>query len=247
MSQQVIALDLGGTKTTAAVVEVGDGARVLHRVTRPTPASEGAAAVLASALDLADRVVRDLQAAGVPGRPVAVGLASAGVVDAERGVVTHATDHLPGWPGTDLVAAFRERFGVPVRALNDVHAHGVGEALFGAGAGHASMLLVAVGTGIGGCHVIGGVPVLGATFSAGHVGHVPVPEATGVSCPCGRTGHLEGIASGPGIHAGFLAREGTAADTREIAALAHVQRPVVSTWRCIKSTWPRRVSFSCSS
>ena len=104
--------------------------------------------------------------------------------------------------------------------LNDVHAHGLGEALFGAGAGHASMLLVAVGTGIGGCHVIDSSPVLGATFSAGHIGHVAVPEATGVPCPCGRIGHLEGIASGPGIHAGFLAREGVAADTREVAALA---------------------------
>lgn len=217
MTQQVIALDLGGTKTTAALVEVTAGhARVRHRGTRPTPARDGAAAVLASALALADEVVAQAGTAA----PVAVGIASAGVIDAFRGVVTHATDHLPGWPGTDLAGAFGERFGLPVAALNDVHAHGLGEALFGAGAGHRSMLLVAVGTGIGGCHVIDGAPVIGATYSAGHLGHVAVPEATGVPCPCGRVGHLEGIASGPGIHTGFLAREGFAADTREVAALA---------------------------
>ena len=221
MTQQVVALDLGGTKTTAALVEVGGTtARVLHRRTRPTPAADGAAAVLASAVSLAAAVVAEAVAESGTTTPVAVGIASAGVIDPFRRVVTHATDHLPGWPGTDLAGAFSEQFGLPVAALNDVHAHGLGEALFGAGVGHTSMLLVAVGTGIGGCHVIDGVPVLGASFSAGHIGHIAVPEATGVPCPCGRIGHLEGIASGPGIHAGFLAREGVAADTREIAALA---------------------------
>ena len=217
MTPQVLALDLGGTKTTAALVATdGVSAQVLHRATRATPAPEGAAAVLAAALSLA----ADVLGARPDAAPVAVGIASAGVVDPLRGVITHATDHLPGWPGTDLAGAFGRRFGVPVACLNDVHAHGLGEAVFGAGVGAASMLLVAVGTGIGGCHVIDGSPVLGATFSAGHIGHVAVPEATGVPCPCGRIGHLEGIASGPGIHAGFLAREGVAADTREIAALA---------------------------
>jgi glucokinase len=149
-----------------------------------------------------------------------VGISSAGVVDAARGRITHATDSLTGWAGTALTAPFAERFGVPVAALNDVHAHGLGEARFGVGRGRGSLLLMAVGTGIGGCHVQEGRPALGAHGAAGHVGHVPVPEAEGVPCPCGRTGHLEGLASGPGI-VGLAARLGAdpvPRDGRELAA-----------------------------
>ena len=216
----LLALDLGGTKTTAALVELspaGD-ARILQRVTSPTPAREGAARVLENALELATSLADGRGRGHEPIR--AVGVASAGVVDVHRGVVPHATDALPGWPGTDLVSAFSTRFGLPAVALNDVHAHGLGEARFGAGAGRGSILLVAIGTGIGGCLVVEGRPLFGARGVAGHLGHLTVPEADGVTCSCGRTGHLEGLASGPGIHALYLRRGGRAADAREIAQRA---------------------------
>jgi len=213
MPDPVLALDLGGTKIRAALVHgagVGsgsgsgsgsgagsaDGALPRPRVERvgtvPTPARDGAAAILAAALELAEGV-RD-------GAPIAgVGISSAGVIDSAEGRVTHATDSLRGWAGTDVAGPFAERFGVSVTVLNDVHAHGIGEARFGVGSGRGSLLLVAVGTGIGGCQVVGGSPVLGAHGAAGHIGHLAVPGAEGVPCPCGRVGHLEGFASGPGI------------------------------------------------
>ena len=149
----------------------------------------------------------------------AVGLSSAGVIDSGRGRVTHATSSLTGWAGTDVLTPFAERFGVPVSVLNDVHAHGLGEARCGVGRGRSSLLLVAVGTGIGGCHVLGGHAVVGAHGAAGHVGHLPVPEAEGIPCPCGRSGHLEGLASGPGI-VQLAARLGADPSLREGRALA---------------------------
>ncbi|ATG55550.1 hypothetical protein CFK41_12790 [Brachybacterium ginsengisoli] len=204
MPDPVLALDLGGTKIRAALVHgIGAGESSaddsteepprLERIAETaTPATAGPAAILGAALELAEQV-----RSGTAVR--AVGLSSAGVIDSARGRVTHATDSLTGWAGTDLLTPFRERFGVGVSALNDVHAHGLGEARFGAGRHHGSLLLVAVGTGIGGCHVLGGSVVAGGRGAAGHIGHVPVPEAAGIPCPCGRTGHLEGLASGPGI------------------------------------------------
>jgi glucokinase len=181
----------------------------------PTPATEGAAAILGAALALAEQV-----RGGAAVR--AVGISSAGVVDSARGRITHATDSLAGWAGTALAAPFAERFAVPVAALNDVHAHGLGEARFGAGRGRDSLLLMAVGTGIGGCQVLDGRAVLGARGAAGHVGHVPVPEAEGVPCPCGRSGHLEGLASGPGIVrlAAALGADPAPRDGRALAAAA---------------------------
>ncbi|GAA1490185.1 ROK family protein [Brachybacterium sacelli] len=199
MPDPVLALDLGGTKIRAALVTGAgtvDGATATPRLERvatvPTPAADGSAAILGAALGLAEQV-RDGAAIE------AVGISSAGVIDTLRGSVTHATGSLAGWAGTALAPVFSEHFAVPVGVLNDVHAHGIGEARFGVGRDRGSLLLVAVGTGIGGCHLIGGSPVLGSRGAAGHIGHLAVPEAEGVPCPCGRVGHLEGLASGPGI------------------------------------------------
>lgn len=82
------------------------------------------------------------------------------------------------------------------------------------------MLVVAAGTGLGGCLVLGGVPVGGARHAAGHFGHIPAAEAHGLTCSCGRTGHLETIASGPGLLALYRRRGGQAPDARYVAANA---------------------------
>ena len=205
----------GSGRGPSPTAEQGACPRLEQLAEVPTPAADGADAVLDAALELAERV-RGGAAVRV------IGISSAGVVDGERGRITHATESLRGWAGTDLATPFVERFATPVAVLNDVHAHGVGEARFGTGRGRTSLLLMAVGTGIGGCHVLDGGSVLGARGAAGHVGHVPAPEAEGIPCPCGRTGHLEGLASGPGIVrlAAALGADPAPRDGRELAAMA---------------------------
>lgn len=221
--RRALAVDVGGSKLAAAVVELpgAGGVPVLtHRRTLPTPADEGGPAVLAAATALARQVLADA-AQDPPGDPVeAVGVASAGTVRPADGAITHATGTLPGWAGTPLGDHLRRELGLPVVVLNDVHAHGVGEALDGAGRGHRSVLVVAVGTGVGGALVVDGEPAVGAHGVAGHVGHLPVPEAAGVPCTCGREGHLEGFASGHGLRTAFRDRTGRDLPAREMAALA---------------------------
>ncbi|MEP7160798.1 MAG: ROK family protein [Dermatophilaceae bacterium] len=187
----VLAVDIGGTKIAAGLVD-GRGC-VSGRSTVTTPA-EGAQAVLAAAIELGRSVC---DAAGVS--PVAVGVGSVGVIDARRGVVTQVADAPPGWVGTDVAGALRAAFGVPSFAINDAHAHGLGEARFGAGQGVSSLLVVVVGTRVGGALLRDGRLVSGGHFAAGQLGHLPVPEAAGVACPCGREGHAEAVASGHGI------------------------------------------------
>lgn len=215
-----LAVDIGGTKVAAGlVVDDGGEPRVEHLRTVPTPATEGGEAVLRAAVGVARSV---LAAAGE--RPVRVGVSSAGTIAPGSGRVTHATDLIRGWAGTALGDRLADALGLPASVLNDVHAHGLGEALHGAAAGARSALVVAVGTGIGGCHVVDGLPVLGAHGVAGHVGHVPAPEAAGMRCSCGRTGHLEALASGSGVEAEVERRTGLRLAAREIAALAAGQR-----------------------
>lgn len=196
----VVAVDVGGTKVACALVFLGGHEPVVRSVrTVPTEASLGGGHVLGVVLDL---VARALEEPGV--RAVGVGISSAGVIDPRSGDVTFANDLMPGWGGTALAAEVERSCGLPCRVLNDVHAHALGEARWGAGRDRTGCLVVAVGTGIGGAYVHDGQLLLGAHDEAGHIGHVCCPAAAGVPCSCGATGHVEPVASGPAIVAEYL-------------------------------------------
>ncbi|UVI36716.1 ROK family protein [Brevibacterium spongiae] len=132
-----------------------------------------------------------------------IGVGSAGVIDPATGVVISATDSLAGWAGTELTVELSARTGLPVRAVNDVHAHALGEVVAGASHGSSSSLLAAAGTGIGGGFITDGRLLTGRNSAAGHIGHLPSAAAAGLPCPCGGTGHVEAIASGPAILATY--------------------------------------------
>ena len=221
----VIGVDLGGTKTAAGLVDAGG---TLHAVeSRTTPATAGAAAILATAVGLVTMLLARARALGL--EPAAVGIGSAGVIDTREGSVVSATDSLTGWAGTPLAAHLAQHTGLPAYAVNDVHAHALGEHWLGASAGVDSSLLVAVGTGVGGSLILAGEPHLGARAVAGHVGHLASPYAhddggRALPCSCGRAGHVEAIASGPSILNLYRRLAGEAASgagsAREVAARA---------------------------
>ncbi|MCD4852289.1 ROK family protein [Arthrobacter sp. AK01] len=222
----VIGVDLGGTKTAAGVVAPsGD---VLMSETIPTLNRAGGEAILDATAALIAGLVERAADAGLS--VSGVGIGSAGVIDAVVGSVVSATDAIHGWAGTALVAGLAARLSLPaaaVRAVNDVHAHALGEAWLGAAAGSSSSLMVAFGTGVGGSFVLDGAPVLGHRFVGGHVGHFASPFAVfsgrPLACVCGGTGHVEAIASGPAIHEAYLRFGGSsdeAVDTRGVFALA---------------------------
>ncbi|MEU7842199.1 ROK family protein [Micromonospora sp. NPDC049114] len=210
----VAALDIGGTKTAAAIV-TRDG-EVIDRLTAPTPGRAGATAILDNAADLVGRL-----RSRVAGRVGALGVGSAGVIDPRTGLVLSATDALAGWAGTDLRGRLREQLGVPVSVINDVHAHALGEARHGVAAGYDTTLFIAVGTGIGASFVVDGDVLTGAHSTAGHAGHQPSPYAGQLQCTCGGQGHLEAIASGPALTEEYVRRTGQRVDDlRSVAARA---------------------------
>ncbi|BCW52515.1 transcriptional regulator (plasmid) [Arthrobacter sp. StoSoilB13] len=222
----VVGVDLGGTKTAAGVVsELGE---VLMSETIPTLNRDGGEAILDATAALIAGLVERAADAGVT--VSGVGIGSAGVIDSSSGAVVSATDAIHGWAGTELVSGLSTRLSLPlsaVRAVNDVHAHALGEAWLGAAAGSSSSLMVAFGTGVGGSFVLNGEPVLGHRFVGGHVGHFASPLAVfddiPLSCVCGGSGHVEAVASGPAIYESYLRFGGSsreAADTRGVFALA---------------------------
>ncbi|MCQ2002175.1 ROK family protein [Arthrobacter zhaoxinii] len=230
--RHVIGLDLGGTKTSGGVVD-GEG-RILFSSTVATPAQAGPDAVLSAAADLTASLRADARDSGLA--VDALGIGAAGVIDSGRGVVVSATDAIRGWGGTRLTAELTRRTGLPATAINDVHAHALGESWLGAGAGMPSVLFIGVGTGVGGSYVLDGECLEGSSFTAGHVGHIASPFAyetgtfgSGLPCSCGGTGHVEAVASGPGIFSLFTRLGGVQAeDTRGVYRLAAEGHPVAA-------------------
>ncbi|UXA18887.1 ROK family protein [Mycobacterium sp. SMC-4] len=185
----VLALDVGGTKLAAALVDA-DGN--LIRTRRCGTPSDGDAEQIWRAVEaLLDAVVH-----GADIRPTAVGIASAGPVDVRRGAVSPI--NIEGWHGFPIVARVAEATGLPVRLGGDGLCMTLGEAWRGAARGATFALGMVVSTGVGGGLVLDGRPVHGRTGNAGHVGHVIV-EPDGARCTCGSRGCVETVASGPSL------------------------------------------------
>ncbi|WP_406447896.1 ROK family protein [Streptomyces sp. NBC_00876] len=187
----VAALDIGGTKIAGALVD-GSGT-LLVRAQRPTPARESGEHVMAAV----GEVLAELTASPLWGRACAVGIGSAGPVDASAGTVSPV--NVPGWRGFPLVARVsRATGGLPVELVGDGVAITAAEHWLGAARGHDNALCMVVSTGVGGGLVLGGALHPGPSGNAGHIGHISV-DLDGDPCPCGSRGCVERIASGPNI------------------------------------------------
>ncbi len=135
----------------------------------------------------------------------AISVAAAGGINTVRGVVVTPSPHLPDWGETPLADILEKKFGTAAYILNDASAAALGEHRFGAGKGVKHLVLLTLGTGIGGGIIIDGKLYLGAVGGAGELGHMTV-EAHGPKCRCGNTGCLERLASGSAIERDALAR-----------------------------------------
>ncbi len=189
-AQPVIAIDLGGTKALAGVVDA-DGT-IRSRVWLPSRDLSGRPAEL---LDrLAEGAATAASQADLPFEAIsAVGLCVPGPLDSSRSVVAVAPNL--GW--VDLAVRQELERRLPRKSVfleNDVRAAALSEHRLGAGRGHDSMLAVFVGSGVGGGIVVDGRLFHGAHGGAGEIGHMIV-RAGGPRCGCGRAGCLEAMAA----------------------------------------------------
>jgi glucokinase len=188
----VVAVDLGGTNIRAAFYPSGEPPAT-KTTTRPTRAADGAQAVL-------DHINEAIEALAIPAEArssLAVAIGAPGPLDRERGVIVHAPN-LPGWLNLPLGQILHRHWNCPVLVENDANMAALGEWRFGAGRGAHHLIMLTLGTGIGGGIIVDDQLVRGARGLAGEVGHIPV-QPDGPLCSCGRPGHLEALASGPAI------------------------------------------------
>jgi len=234
----IIGVDIGGTKVTVALLRgrlPGPGARSLADVETPrvidrftvltdTTSSQACLSGIVSAL-------ADLQHGS--GRVEGIGVGVASMVEFAAGRAVDSVN-LP-LSDVPLREVLEQRFGVPVVIDNDATAAGIGEHAFGAGVGTREMLMLTLGTGVGGGIICGGRPYRGFSGAAAELGHIMI-DVDGPECPadCPNRGCLEAYVAGtalgaaavaqarakPGSALGRALRGGATVDSRLLTKLA---------------------------
>jgi glucokinase len=189
----VLAVDIGGTKLMAAFISA-DGHMLANDVC-PTHAGEGVDAVIDRLFLLIDELL--MQEITEVSEYSGIGIACAGAIDTENGTIAQSPN-LPGWHDIPLAEIVAERCKVDTYLINDASAAALGEFRFGAGRGVNDLILITLGTGIGGGIIIDGELYLGACGSAAEIGHMIV-DVNGPPCACGSHGCLESFASGTAV------------------------------------------------
>lgn len=200
-----IGIDVGGTKILGGIVD-SDG-KVLAKARRNTPA-EGGAAILAAIAEVANELA-------AKEKIESVGLSIAGYVSSDRSTML-ATPNIADLDGVQLKQPLEDAIGLPVRVENDANSAAWGETVYGAGRGCDHLMLLTIGTGIGGGIVTDGKLYRGAFGVAGEFGHMRmVPN--GLRCGCGSDGCFEKYASGTALLR--VAREHAQVDLKRAARL----------------------------
>ena len=183
---KILAVDLGGTHATCALVE---GRRILARQTLALPGSPS----LAATLEAIASSLEELHA-GSPAQGIGFGFC--GLVDSRRTRIASTNGKYTDAVDLDLAGWARERFGLPLRLENDARLALLGESFAGAAQGETDVVMFTLGTGIGGVAMMGGRLLRGKHEQAGVLaGHVPV-TLHGRRCTCGAVGCAESEASG---------------------------------------------------
>jgi len=214
-AQCALAVDLGGTKIEAALVDTDGVLLAGSRFRAPTGRESSSEQLAASAASVVEQALAQLPAGG---ELVGVGIGSAGPITVATGLVSPL--NLPSWrdyPLRDQIAALVAD--VPVILRMDGECITLAEHWIGAGQGERNLMGMVVSTGIGGGLILGGTAVAGPTGNAGHIGHVEV-GGFDEPCLCGGTGCVEAVASGP--HTTEWARkQGWAGTTGEELAVSY--------------------------
>jgi glucokinase len=213
MNAYSIGVDLGGTNLRVAAIDT-EGT-ILHRVSEPAVYDAGPEHVVKDIADVIDRVRSQVASDGLHG----VGIGMPGFIDIDAGVVVGAAN-LPGFEGFPMRDEIQRQLGTKIILENDANAAALGEMWRGAGKDVKDLILLTLGTGIGGGIIIDGRVLHGFLGMAGEFGHMTVfPD--GNPCGCGNSGCLEKHASATAIAAMgrmmHFGKETTSASVYELA------------------------------
>lgn len=192
MSQYVFGVDIGGTTVKLGLFDVEGN--LLDKWEIPTRTEESGSNILP---DIAKDIQQKIEEKQISKEMVAgVGVGAPGPID-NQGVVHRAVNL--GWGVFSIKDTLEEILKVPVMAGNDANVAALGEMWKGGGQGSSDLIVVTLGTGVGGGIIVDGKILTGAVGAGGEIGHIHVEDNESEKCGCGNTGCLEQYASATGV------------------------------------------------
>ena len=186
-----IGIDIGGTSIKGAAVY--DDGRMLDVFALPVVKGESGEVTVNKLIDVVENYIKEK---GIGKEIVGIGMGIPGLLDIEKGIVTYSPNLK--WDNLPIADLFKARLPYPVRIANDANVAAFGEAKFGAGKGVPYVIMLTLGTGVGGGIVLDGKLYEGNEGKGAEMGHIVI-ELDGRQCGCGRKGCLEAYASATAI------------------------------------------------
>ena len=181
-----LGIDIGGTAVKLGIVE--DTGKIVEKSQFPTVIG-GETPVMGTILEGTRAFLRGRQ-----GQLQGIGVSATGQIDVRLGEVIGVCGSVKNWEGTPIKAALEEAFGLRTTVINDANAVAIAEQRYGSAAGCENVVVVTVGTGVGGGIISGGRLLLGSRGIGGEIGHFTI-RYDGEPCTCGGRGCLEKYAS----------------------------------------------------
>lgn len=182
----IIGVDVGGTKIAFALVS--NGKLMTPVYTEKTPHGSKILNVIS---DYYEKFSKKHLVAGI-------GISTAGMVS-DDGKIVGSTGNIPGWQGTKVKEVLQRKHGLPVAVENDANSAAYAEYQIGSARGANPLLMITLGTGVGGGVVVNGKLVRGAHYAGGEIGHIKLSHDKQRHCTCSRYDCFEAYASGNGI------------------------------------------------
>jgi glucokinase len=195
-SYHVIGVDLGATNIVCVLS--GDDGKIITKDTRKTFGNRGKEKTISQIINSAKNVLREGEKMGISARSIiGMGVGGPGPINSDEGII-HIAPNIPGWINTSLVEELGNELDLPIFLENDANAAALGEWWLGAGKDIDNLVLLTLGTGIGGGIIIDGEVLYGTRHTAGEIGHMVIKEG-GLLCGCGNKGCFEAYASAKAV------------------------------------------------
>ncbi|MCI8565088.1 MAG: ROK family protein [Lachnospiraceae bacterium] len=185
-----LGLDIGGTAVKIGLID--PQGTVLCKDAFPAAFDGYKTPLMQTALQSMERFLK--QHAIAPDALGGIGVSATGQIDSRTGVVVGSAGHIDNWLGTPVKELLQKQYGLPVSVINDANSVALAEQWVGAAAGFSHVIVITVGTGVGGGVITDGRLLTGCGGLAGELGHFPI-QADGHACSCGNPGCYERYAS----------------------------------------------------
>lgn len=179
----LLGIDIGGTAVKAGLVD--ETGAILLSETRSVDFDGYRTPILTTVTALARELLEKS-----PEKPAGIGVSATGQIDVRSGTVIGVGASLGNWLGSEITRTLGDAFGLPVTVINDANAAALGEQRYGRARGMENVLVVTVGTGVGGGIIENGRLIEGRRGIGGEIGHFSI-KFDGEPCPCGNRGCFE--------------------------------------------------------